>query len=54
MKIILVFTEQVGRNQNKGRANDHPEKISHVEQGKTKKFAMERMLTIFQFFLSHF
>lgn len=38
----------------KGRKDGVPEQINHQDLGKTKKFSMERMLTILQYFLANF
>lgn len=46
-------TRVVKNKKNKRRNNEDMHLISHIELGKTKKFSMERMLTILQFFIAH-
>ena len=48
------FNIKTKNRKNKVKNGEQPMTISHYELGKTKKFSMERMLTIFQYFLSNF
>lgn len=52
---INFSTKKVAKSKKRGKKNDEiTTKINFTELGKTKKFSMERMLTILQYFIAFF